>query len=149
MGVQVGYLPGSAMRKAAQLLSGDATTDARDAYVIAFTARHMPDTLRDCCTDDETMARLKILSGFDDDLAFGCNRQVNRLRSRLLQIPPRSNAPSRATASRATPPDAARALRRAKRDETVRRHTRGQWAKSAGLRRCGGILDDLFDAIGQ
>ena len=25
----------------------------------------------------------------------------------------------------------------------------GEWDKSAGLRRCGGIIDDLFDAIGQ
>ncbi len=25
----------------------------------------------------------------------------------------------------------------------------GKWAKSAGLRRCDGIIDDLFDAIGQ
>lgn len=54
--VAVGYLPGSAMRKAAQLLPGDAKMDARDAYVIAFTALHMPDTLRDCNSDDETMA---------------------------------------------------------------------------------------------
>ncbi|MCH4851468.1 IS110 family transposase [Bifidobacterium pseudolongum] len=86
MGVAVGYLPGSAMRKAAQLLPGDAKTDARDAYVIAFTALHMPDTLRDAGSDDETMARLKVLAGFDDDLAFECNRQINRLRSLLLQI---------------------------------------------------------------
>ncbi len=88
MGVAVGYLPGSAMRKAAQLLPGDAKTDARDAYVIAFTALHMPDTLRDAGSDDETMARLKVLAGFDDDLAFECNRQINRLRSLLLQIHP-------------------------------------------------------------
>ena len=45
MGVAVAYLPGGAMRKAAQLLPGDAKTDERDAYVIAFTALHMPSTL--------------------------------------------------------------------------------------------------------
>lgn len=88
MGVAVGHLPGSAMRKTAQLLPGDAKTDARDAYVIAFTALHMPDTLRDAGSDDETMARLKVLTGFDDDLAFECNRQTDRLRSLLLQIHP-------------------------------------------------------------
>ena len=150
MGVAVGYLPGSAMRKAAQLLPGDAKTDARDAYVVAFTALHMPDTLRDAGSDDETMARLKVLAGFDDDLAFECNRQTDRLRS----LPPRIH------------PAFERALKgdRITRDTTLallehyggptgmRRSGRtrvGKWAKSAGLRRCGGIIDDLFDAIGQ
>lgn len=28
-------------------------------------------------------------------------------------------------------------------------HSVGEWDKSAGLRRCGGIIDDLFDTIGQ
>ena len=150
MGVAVGYLPGSAMRKAAQLLPGDAKTDARDAYVVAFTALHMPDTLRDAGSDDETMARLKVLAGFDDDLAFECNRQTDRLRS----LPPRIH------------PAFERALKgdRITRDTTLallehyggptgmRRSGRtrvGKWAKSAGLRRCGGIIDDLLDAIGQ
>ena len=86
MGLTVGHLPGAAMRKAAQLLPGDAKTDARDAYVIAFTALHMPDTLRDAGSDDEIMARLKVPDGFDDDPAWECNCQVNRLRSLLLQI---------------------------------------------------------------
>lgn len=48
----------------------------------------MPDTLRDCNSDGATMARLKALSGFDDDLVRECNRQADRLRSLLLQIHP-------------------------------------------------------------
>ena len=88
MGVAVAYLPGGAMRKAAQLLPGDAKTDERDAYVIAFTALHMPSTLRDCGSDDETLAGLKVLSGYDEDLAWETTRHVNRLRSLLLQIHP-------------------------------------------------------------
>lgn len=150
MGVQVGYLPGTAMRKAAQLLPGDAKTDARDAYVIAFTAQHMPGTLRDCGTDDETMARLKILSGFDDDLAFECNRQVNRLRSLLLQIHP---AFERALKGDRIVRDATLALlEHYGGPNAMSRSGRarvGKWAKSSGLRRCDGILDDLFDAIGR
>ncbi len=146
MGVAVGYLPGSAMRKAAQLLPGDAKTDARDAYVIAFTALHMPDTLR----DDETMARLKVLAGFDDDLAFECNRQINRLRSLLLQIHP---AFERALKGDRITRDTTLALLEHYGGPTgMRRSSRtrvGKWAKSAGLRRCDGIIDDLFDAIGQ
>ncbi|MCH4842729.1 IS110 family transposase [Bifidobacterium pseudolongum] len=150
MGVAVGYLPGSAMRKAAQLLPGDAKTDARDAYVIAFTALHMPDTLRDAGSDDETMARLKVLAGFDDDLAFECNRQINRLRSLLLQIHP---AFERALKGDRITRDTTLALLEHYGGPTgMRRSGRtrvGKWAKSAGLRRCDGIIDDLFDAIGQ
>lgn len=150
MGVSVGYLPGSAMRKAAQLLPGDAKTDARDAYVIAFTALHMPDTLRDAGSDDETMARLKVLAGFDDDLAFECNRQINRLRSLLLQIHP---AFERALKGDRITRDTTLALLEHYGGPTgMRRSGRtrvGKWAKSAGLRRCDGIIDDLFDAIGQ
>lgn len=143
MGVAVGYLPGSAMRKAAQLLPGD-------AYVIAFTALHMPDTLRDAGSDDETMARLKVLAGFDDDLAFECNRQINRLRSLLLQIHP---AFERALKGDRITRDTTLALLEHYGGPTgMRRSGRtrvGKWAKSAGLRRCDGIIDDLFDAIGQ
>ena len=150
MGVAVGYLPGSAMRKAAQLLPGDAKTDARDAYVVAFTALHMPDTLRDAGSDDETMARLKVLAGFDDDLAFECNRQINRLRSLLLQIHP---AFERALKGDRITRDTTLALLEHYGGPTgMRRSGRtrvGKWARSAGLRRCDGIIDDLFDAIGQ
>lgn len=150
MGVAVGYPPGSAMRKAAQLLPGGAKTDARDAYVIAFTALHMPDTLRDAGSDDETMARLKVLAGFDDDLAFECNRQINRLRSLLLQIHP---AFERALKGDRITRDTTLALLEHYGGPTgMRRSGRarvGKWARSAGLRRCDGIIDDLFDAIGQ
>jgi hypothetical protein len=41
-GVLVGYLPGLAMRRIAKLHPGEAKTDARDALIIAETARTMP-----------------------------------------------------------------------------------------------------------
>ncbi|MHA6403584.1 IS110 family transposase, partial [Escherichia coli] len=43
-GCEVGYLPGLAMRKAADLYPGRAKTDKRDAFIIADTARTMPHT---------------------------------------------------------------------------------------------------------
>ena len=46
MGARTAYLPGGAMRKAAQLLPGGSKTDRRDARVIASTALRMPETLR-------------------------------------------------------------------------------------------------------
>ena len=87
-GCRVGYLPGLAMRKAAQLMPGDAKTDARDAFVIATCALRMPDTLRAVDRDSEVLASLKVLSGYDDDLARECTRSINRLRSLLVQIHP-------------------------------------------------------------
>lgn len=56
MGVQVGYLPGLAMRRIADLHPGEAKTDARDAAIIAQAARSMPHALRALRGDDEQTA---------------------------------------------------------------------------------------------
>lgn len=87
-GCQVAYLPGLAMRRAADLYPGEAKTDARDAFVIADTARSMPHTLRSIELTDETSAELAMLVGFDDDLAGEATRLSNRLRGLLTQIHP-------------------------------------------------------------
>ncbi|MFR7426435.1 MAG: IS110 family transposase [Bifidobacterium pullorum] len=88
MGARTAYLPGDAMRKAAQLLPGGSRTDRRDARIIASTALRMPETLRDCEPDDETMAALRLLSGWDEDTAHELTRTVNRLRGLLLHLHP-------------------------------------------------------------
>ncbi|GLB69443.1 IS110 family transposase [Arthrobacter mangrovi] len=87
-GCEVAYLPGLAMRKAADLHPGKSKTDAKDAFIIAATARSMPHTLRAVDRDSEVLAALKVLSGFDVDLTHECTRAINRLRSLLLQIFP-------------------------------------------------------------
>jgi transposase len=87
-GCQVAYLPGLAMRRAADLYPGEAKTDARDAFVIADTARSMPHTLRSIELTDETSAELARLVGFDDGLAGEATRASNRLRGLLTQIHP-------------------------------------------------------------
>ncbi|WP_190972092.1 IS110 family transposase [Bifidobacterium vespertilionis] len=92
MAVPVAYPPGTAMRRTAQLLPGVAKTDRRDAYVIAWAALKLPESLRDAGPDDETLAALRILAGHDEDLAHESTRHINRLRSMLLQTTPRSNA---------------------------------------------------------
>lgn len=56
-GADVAYLPGLAMRRIADLHPGNAKTDARDAYVIADTARTMPHTLRRVDMNDEHPGR--------------------------------------------------------------------------------------------
>lgn len=88
MGIQVAYLPGLAMRRAADLYPGNAKTDARDAFVIADTARSMPHTLRRVDAGEETLAELKVLVGFDEDLAAEATRLQNRIRGLLTQVHP-------------------------------------------------------------
>ena len=87
-GCRVAYLPGLSMRRAADLHPGEAKTDARDAFVIAETARTMPHTLRAVDRDDEVLAELTMLTGYDNDLAGEINRTTNRLRGLLSQIHP-------------------------------------------------------------
>ena len=87
-GVLVGYLPGLAMRRIADLHPGEAKTDARDAFIIAEAARTMPHTLRSVQLADEQLAELSMLCGFDDDLAKQATATSNRIRGLLTQIHP-------------------------------------------------------------
>lgn len=87
-GAAVGYLPGLAMRRIADLQPGQAKTDAREAAIIAEAARTMPHTLRSIALDDETLAELGVLCGFDDDLAAQITPTSNRIRGLLTQIHP-------------------------------------------------------------
>ena len=79
-GVPVADVPGLVMRRAADLYPGEAKTDKRDAYVIADTARtrrrqvHWLDA-----GSDELLAQLRVLNGFDIDLAADQTRLTNRL----------------------------------------------------------------------
>ncbi len=58
-GAAVGYLPGLAMRRIADLHPGQAKTDAREAAIIAEAARTMPHTLRSIALDDEAVAETR------------------------------------------------------------------------------------------
>ena len=87
-GVDVAYLPGLAMRRIADLHPGNAKTDARDAFVIADAARTMPHTLRRVDMNDDALADLEVIVGFDDDLASEVTRVTNRIHGLLTQIHP-------------------------------------------------------------
>lgn len=88
-GVPVAYVPGLVMRRAADLYPGEAKTDRRDAFVIADTARsrrrqvHWLDT-----GNDELLQQLRVLNGFDIDLAADVTRLANRLRDALTSVSP-------------------------------------------------------------
>jgi transposase len=87
--VPVAYIPGLVMRRAAGLYPGEAKTDRRDAFVIADTARtrrrqiHWLDV-----GSDELLDQLRVLNGFDIDLAADLTRLTNRLRDALTSISP-------------------------------------------------------------
>lgn len=86
--VLVGYLPGLAMRRIADLHAGEAKTDARDAAIIAQAARTLPHALRSIQLADEQVAELSMLCGFDDDLVGQATATSNRIRGLLTQIHP-------------------------------------------------------------
>ncbi|WP_344685361.1 IS110 family transposase, partial [Actinocorallia glomerata] len=86
--VEVAYLPGLTMRRMTDLHAGSAKTDARDAFIIAETARTMPSALRQIAASDEQIAELAVLAGFDDDLLGQTTAARNRLRGLLTQIHP-------------------------------------------------------------
>lgn len=87
-GVFVGYLPGLAMRRIADLHAGEAKTDARDAAIIAQAARTLPHALRSIQIADESVAELSMLCGFDDDVLGQITATSNRVRGLLTQIHP-------------------------------------------------------------
>ncbi|MET4588875.1 hypothetical protein ABIA70_000453 [Arthrobacter sp. 754] len=92
-GVAMGYLPGLAMHRIADLHPGQAKTDARDAAIVAEAARTMPHTLRSIAVDDETLAELAVLGAFDDDLAA----QITATSNRSAGCSPRSTSPRAGT----------------------------------------------------
>lgn len=146
-GVLVGYLPGQAMRRIADLHPGEAKTDARDAFIIAEAARTLPHTLRSIAVADEQVAELSMLCGFDDDLAGQATAASNRIRGLLTQIHPalervigpHLDHPAMAELVRKYPTPAQ--LRRAGRNR-VAAYLR-KWAPRAGKRWAGEILDAL------
>jgi len=87
-GCDVGYLPGLAMRRAAGLLPGDAKTDARDAQVIAMMARTIPTALLPAPNPDQQRGDLEALAAYDNDCQVDRTREINRLRSLLIETNP-------------------------------------------------------------
>lgn len=88
VGIQVGYLPGLAMRRIADLHPGEAKTDSRDAFIIANAARIMPEALRTVEVPEQHVAELVMICGFDDGLAKQATATSNRIRGLLTQIHP-------------------------------------------------------------
>jgi hypothetical protein len=88
MGCEVGYLPGLTMRRIADLYPGEAKTDARKR--VRHCRRGPVDATysRSIELNDERVAELEMLVGFDDDLVSQANRLSNRLRGLFTQVHP-------------------------------------------------------------
>ncbi len=86
-GQQAVYVPGRTVNRMSGAYRGEAKTDARDAYVIAETARHR----RDFATIDvpaQLAADLALLTAHRSDLVADRVRMINRLRDVLTGIFP-------------------------------------------------------------
>jgi len=81
-GQQVKYAPGRTVNQMATAYRGEAKTDARDAYVIAETARHRGD-LQEVEVSSALVTELRLLVAHRTDLVGDRVRLVNRLRDVL------------------------------------------------------------------
>ena len=85
----VAYVPGLVMRRAADLYPGEAKTDRRDAFVLADFGRTRRRQLHWIDTgSDELLGQLRVLGGYDADLAADATRLSNRLRDALTSVSP-------------------------------------------------------------
>ncbi|MET9779420.1 IS110 family transposase [Streptomyces sp. NPDC006367] len=86
-GQQAVYVPGRTVNRMSGAYRGEAKTDARDAYVIAETARHRSD-LATIDVPAQLAADLALLTSHRADLVADRVRMINRLRDVLTGIFP-------------------------------------------------------------
>jgi transposase len=151
-GAQIAYVPGLVAHRAADLFPGQAKTDQRDARVLCDVARAFTDQLRWINpTDDELVAELAVLGGYDQDLRADINRQVNRMRDSLSSIHPpleavigpklSTKAGVRAVLAKYSTPAKIRAAGRTRVTTLLGRHHHARPAKS--------LTETIFDALDQ
>ena len=86
-GQQVGHVPGRAVNRMAGMFRGEGKTDAKDARMIAQTARMCPD-LAMVTMREELVTELTRLTAHRADLMADWVRGVNRLRDLLTSVFP-------------------------------------------------------------
>lgn len=86
-GQHVRYVPGRVVHSMAGAFAGEGKTDARDAVVIAQTARLRGD-LATVTVADDVAIELDLLTGHRSDLVAERTRGINRLRGLLTRIFP-------------------------------------------------------------
>ncbi len=88
-GQHIRYVPGRVVHSMTGAFAGEGKTDARDAVVIAQTARLRGD-LATVAVPDDVAIELDLLTGHRRDLVTERTRGINRLRGLLTRIFPRS-----------------------------------------------------------
>jgi transposase len=145
--IPVAYVPGLVMRRASELYPGEAKTDRRDSFVLADTARTHAHRLHWLEPSDELIEQLRVLAGYDDDLAGDWTRTVNRLRDLLLSLAP---ALERVLGPRLEHPAARALLARYPTPTALRTAKRGQLvrlAKRHAPRMGERLVDDVKQAL--
>ncbi|WFN92895.1 IS110 family transposase [Gordonia sihwensis] len=84
---QIRYVPGRVVHSMTGAFAGEGKTDARDAVVIAQTARLRGD-LATVSAPDDVAIELDLLTGHRNDLVAERTRGINRLRGLLTRIFP-------------------------------------------------------------
>lgn len=84
----IGYLPGLAMRRIADVNAKETKINARDAAIIAQAARSLPLALQFLELADEQAAKPPMPYGFDDNLGQQITTTSNRVRGLPTQIQP-------------------------------------------------------------
>lgn len=87
MGVDVAHIPPSKFEKAAEAFCED-KDDVIDAYIIAEAARSMPWLVNSVGDRSETLAKVKVLASYRDDLVAERTRCYNRLHDLIHQVCP-------------------------------------------------------------
>ncbi|MFF7780356.1 IS110 family transposase [Streptomyces tanashiensis] len=149
MSCPVAYLPGLTMRRIADLYPGEAKTDARDAFIIADAARAMPHTLRSIDGEDETIAELEMIVGFDDNLAGEATRVANRLHGLLTQVHPSLERVLGAAIAAPGRPHAAGTLRLPGPDTQGRTAPTRHPAAAEGAADAERLVEDIFTALDE
>lgn len=151
-GARIAYVPGLVAHGAAELFPGQAKTDQRDAQVLCDLARAFPEQLRWVNPDDdELVAELAVLGGYDQDLRADINRLVNRLRDALASIHPpleavvgaklASKAGIRVLLTKYPTPEQIRTAGRARIEKLLGKHHQ---TRTAAL-----LTTKIFDALDQ
>ncbi|MDQ3656224.1 MAG: IS110 family transposase [Chloroflexota bacterium] len=148
-GCPVLYLPGRRMRHVARTFAGQAKTDARDARIIAETARSMRHAVRPLTASQPLVADLRLLCGVDDDLVKQGTALKNRIRGLLTTACPvlervvgsrLDDAGVPALLAAYPTPAALRTLGQARMARFLTRH---------GSRRAVALVNDVWAALAQ
>ncbi|AKE41619.1 Transposase [Corynebacterium kutscheri] len=75
---------GVVMRQLSRIHAGNLKTDVRDAYIIAYAGKNLPESLRKVDRVEEAFLQLKVLNGIDEDLVRSYTRLINQIRSALV-----------------------------------------------------------------